>query len=208
MCNYDVMDTRRFQLSDYIESVESFHYVRKNLERRAPEYLHDHDYYEVFLIERGRTRHLMPEKSEILETGALVFVRPFDAHGFQALDQTCVISNIMFRKDTADHLGQRYGAEFAGRFFWQTGDAPERHMLVGPRIERAVNSMLELQTAHRSLARIEEFLLNLMTRVVDYTALLPSSAPGWLRDACQSARAPEVFRDGAAGFVAVAGRGA
>ena len=208
MCNYDVMDVRRFKLSNYINADESFHFARKRLDRKAPAYLHDHDYYEVFLVERGRTRHFLRHTVETLEPGALVFMRPDDAHAFQALgDGNCVISNVMFRADTADHLGQRYGAEFAGRFFWHASDAPDRHTLVGPRVERAINSMLELQSAHRSLSRIEEFLLNLITRVVDYTALLPATAPKWLGEACLASRSPEVFREGAAGFVAVAGRG-
>ena len=65
----------------------------------------------------------------------------------------------------------------------------------------------ELQLSRNSLAVIEEFLLALATRVVNHDALLDESVPGWLVAASVAARRPDVFRQGAAGFVAAAGRG-
>ena len=55
-------------------------------------------------------------------------------------------------------------------------------------MERAINSALELQGSLCTLARIEEFLLNLMTRVVDYDAAVPNDVPEWLAAACVAAR--------------------
>ena len=112
----------------------------------------------------------------------------------------------MFRPETAAHLGARY-TEFQGRFFWREGPEPDTHIIRGPRMERAINTALELRGSLRTLARIEEFLLTLMTRVIDYDAALPSAAPKWLVAACAAARSREVFQLGAAGFVDVAGRG-
>ena len=113
----------------------------------------------------------------------------------------------MFWPETAEHLGARYATEFSGRFFWQDGPFPESHLIRGPRMERAINSALELQGSLRSLVRIEEFLLTLLTRVIDYEAALPRSAPRWLIAACTAARTKEVFQKGASGFVEAAGRG-
>ncbi len=202
------MEIRTFTLDSYITPSEAFHCTRKALVERPPPFLHRHDYFELFLVERGATQHILNGRTELLTRGALVFVRPDDAHGFQAVENSdCHIINLMFRRDTADFLEGRYGAELGHRFFWSRDPYPETHILQGPRMERAVNSALELQTSRRSLSRVEQYLLYVMTRVVDYAQALPNGTPRWLVTACAAARDPAVFRKGVPAFVAVAGRG-
>ncbi len=202
------MERRRFSIQSYMSAAEAFHFARKDLAPKAPRFVHDHDYHEVFLVEEGAARHWVNGVSQVLDRGALVFVRPADAHRLRPRrGQRCRIVNIMVRNETADHLGGRYGDEFAGRFFWSAGELPEVHSLAGSRMERMINLCHDLQAAPRRLARIEDFLLTVMTRVVDIDASDPRHAPAWLVHACQAARQPEVFRRGAAGFVAAAGRG-
>ena len=68
-------------------------------------------------------------------------------------------------------------------------------------MERAINSALELQSFLCTLARIEEFLPNLVTRVVDY------DAPKWQAGAGVAVRSRSGFRKGTTGFMEAAGRG-
>lgn len=202
------MDVRQFEIESYLRPGEAYHIARKELDRRAPRYVHQHDYFEVFLVEHGSTRHWINGRIETLEQGSFVFVRPRDAHAFRALGKSgCRIINVMFRCETADFLLNRYSQEFSGRFFWKSGVRPDAYRLRGPRMERAVNTALELQTSHRNLAIIESYLLTVMTRVVDHTVVPSDLTPAWLVSACQAAHQPDVFRDGAAGFVRAAGRG-
>ncbi|WP_226783268.1 helix-turn-helix transcriptional regulator [Oceaniglobus trochenteri] len=202
------MQFRTFTINSYIGAQESFHFARKELDARWPAYSHDHDYYELFLVEQGMARHRINGRTETLPRGSLVFIRPSDTHGFQAsAEYGCQIINVIFRTETADHLFARYGEELGRRFFWVEGPQPDTFLLSGPRLERAINSSAEMQTARRTLARIEQFLLYLMTRVIDYAIILPEGTPRWLVTACQAARTPRVFRRGAAGFVEAAGRG-
>lgn len=203
-----MMQSRTFKIESYIGAQDAFHFARKSLEPRWPAYLHDHNYYELFLVEQGTTLHRINDRVETLARGSLVFIRPGDTHGFQATgDVDCRIVNVMFRCETADHLLNRYGDELGRRFFWAEGAQPDTFLLSGPRLERAINSSAEMQSARRTLARIEQFLLYFMTRVIDYSILLPEGTPRWLVSACQAARTPEVFRKGSAGFVEAAGRG-
>jgi AraC family cel operon transcriptional repressor len=51
----------------------------------------------------------------------------------------------------------------------------------------------------------EAFLLPLIAESREQTPSVPNTAPAWLIDACIAARRPEVYRDGAAGFVRIAG---
>ena len=202
------MQARIFRLDDYILAGESYHFARKTLVTGPPSPMHRHEFYEFFLIESGRTRHLINGRSEILTPGALCFLRPDDTHAFHTDEQTvCRIFNVMFPIETADHLAHRYGTELGKRYFWKESDSPELLLLQGARMERTIAALIDLSRCRRSLSILEQFLLNLMVRIIEKPDPLPDAAPGWLANACIAARSPEVFRAGVPGFVRAAGRG-
>lgn len=196
-----------FYIDRYIHSGEAFHFARKELAKRFPEKAHDHDYFEVFLIESGRTAHWVNGVSQTLEAGQLAFIRPHDVHAFRADRKLgCQIINVMFRTETAAHLATRYADTVAGRFFDHQEDLPDLHTLGPTRFARAVTVAEQLQTADRALARIEEFLLVLINRVAHPSSGINAATPRWFAQACSAALSPEVFRKGSAGFIAAAGR--
>ena len=201
------MEAETFRIDGYLQPSEAFHYARKQLARRFPRKAHDHEFYEDFLIVEGRTAHRVNSVRQVLEPGQLVFMRPTDTHAFRAdRAQGCEIINIMFRIASADHLVKRYNDTLSGRFFASKADIPELHTLGPTRFKRAMNMATQLQTADRSLARIEEFLLALTNRVAVPETRAIRTAPRWFSAACNAAQHPEVFREGAAGFIAAAGR--
>lgn len=202
------MKARQFRIETYLSPQESFHFARKDLDVVRPSFDHFHNYFELFLVESGSVSHRINGRTEVLERGALVFIRPDDVHSFKASKEGgCRIINVMFRVDTASHLAERYGDELGQRFFWRQGAEPDVYFLSGPRLERAINSSVEMQTARRTRARIEQYLLYVMTRVIDYSLAVPAGTPRWLVVACQAAHSPDVFKQGATGFVEAAGRG-
>lgn len=202
-----MLQQTRFSIDSYMSQGEAFHFARKPLAKRFPQAAHDHDFFEVFLIEDGRATHWINGVTQMVEAGHLVFVRPSDTHAFRA-DRTrgCQIINVMFRMETAAHLVARYADTVAGRFFDARGPLPEVHPLGPARFARAVNVAEQLQTADRSLARIEEYLLVLINRVAHITSGVTATTPRWFAEACNAAQSPEVFRLGAAGLVAASGR--
>lgn len=196
-----------FKIDTYLGPGEAFHFVRKDLPEKAPVFEHHHDYFELMLVEQGEVHHWINGVEERLEQGHMVFLRPQDSHALQAvLGAGGRILNVMFRTQSADHLVARYGDDLERRFFWAAGQLPVTLRLQGPQRERAVNSMLALQTSNRSLVRIENFLLSTMTHVLDAAEVVDDRAPSWLLTACRAAREPRVFRQGAEGFRAAAGR--
>ncbi len=196
-----------FKIDTYLPPGDAFHFIRKTLPETPPVLEHSHDYYELFLVEQGQVHHWINGLEELLEPGHLAFIRPHDRHALQAAPGTGGrILNVMFRKPTADHLVQRYAADMEGKFFWTKAEFPASIRLAGPQKERAVNAMLALQSSHRSLAMIEHFLLSMMTHVLDATARAQDRAPAWLIHAAHAAREPRVFRQGAEGLIAAAGR--
>ncbi len=199
---------KTFRIASYLDKGEAFHFTRKELPETPPALEHDHDYFELMLVERGRILHRVNGVDECLETGHLVFLRPSDSHSLRSDRGTGArILNVVFRAETAEHLALRYADEVAGRFFWHRGRLPATLRLRGSQLERAVNAMLTLRTSRRGLARVEHFLLSVMTHVLDASEIVDDRAPAWLLAACRAARDPEVFRRGAAGFREAAGRG-
>ncbi len=201
------MRKTRFYIESYLDADEAFHFARKRLATRYPDAAHDHDYFEVFLIEHGRTAHWINGVTQRLEPGHLAFIRPGDVHAFCADRKTgCQIINVMFRVETATHLAARYHDTIEGRLFDADSELPDLHTLGPARFARAVTVADQLQTAQRSLAAIEEFLLVLVNRVVHASSSLNASTPRWFAEACSAALAPDVFRLGAAGLISAAGR--
>ncbi len=201
------MQNETFRIAKYIREDEAFHFARKHLAKRFPEKAHNHDFYEVFLIEGGRTSHWINGHSQTLEPGQLMFIRPHDSHAFKADRQLgCQIINVMFRIETAEHLVNRYSETISERYFASKDVLPELHNLGPVRFERAVNVAQQLKTARRTLARIEEYLLTLVNRVADVSSQVDARAPQWFVTACSAIQSPEVFRGGAAAFIKACGR--
>ena len=196
-----------FKIDTYIGQDEAFYCARKTLPAHPPLIEHYHDYFELMLLEQGRAHHWINGVEEVLEAGQIVFVRPADSHALQAAEPgKARIFNVMFRPETAGHFLERYHSDVAGRFFWRAGLLPAGLKLRGPQLERAVNAMVSLETQHRSLARIEHFLLSIMTHMLDAGEVIDERAPVWLLQACRAVREPRMFRQGAAGFLEAAGR--
>lgn len=66
---------------------------------------HCHDFYELFLIVRGRIWHLVGEGRELLEPGALVLVRPPDSHCYEKYaGEECELINLAFPASTWDDV--------------------------------------------------------------------------------------------------------
>ena len=130
---------------------EAFHFARKRLASRFPERAHDHDYFEVFLVEKGRTAHWINGETQMLEPGQLAFIRPSDTHAFSADRQAgCQIINVMFRIETARHLAARYHSVIGGNFFDAKAAMPDMHRLGPVRFALAINVARQLQTANQN----------------------------------------------------------
>lgn len=199
---------RSLKIVDYLSPTEAFHFVKETLHPDDFRALHDHDFYELTLVEDGQAAHQINGTSEVLTKGDVIFIRPQDLHSINARPgNTCRIISIKFRTDNANHLKARYGRDLDRRFFWTDEKLPVRVYLKGAQHERAVNTSLTLETTNRTDLRLEHFLLTMMTFVLDDVARIDPTAPSWLIRACQAVQNPEVFRQGSAGFVAAANRG-
>lgn len=68
----------------------------ESLSQVSPE--HTHDFYEFFVIEEGRCRHVVNGVSQSLRAGCLVFIRPEDVHKYEREgEEDCRFYNVPCR---------------------------------------------------------------------------------------------------------------
>lgn len=178
---------------------------RALLSKRKPKSLHHHDFYELIWVQNGKLRHHLEDRHEDLLEGSLLFVQPQHIHALQGRGEEAMAVSVSFSADLIDSLLARH-SELNGRFFWANAPRPTR-VLRDSRQMADLNRaamLMERQTAS-SLAA-EAFLLPLLSSLMAEQVPLPSEAPDWLMRACNAAKEPAIFRDGAAGFVRVTGR--
>jgi AraC family cel operon transcriptional repressor len=191
----------------YLRAGEAFHFARRTLGPGPLRVLHDHDYFELFWIAEGQVTHVVNGAGVAMKAGEGALIRPQDRHGFSPLGAgPCRLVNVMFRAETAAHLRRRYADELADRYFWTPGVEPQ-----GFRLDAAQQNVLDrwaaaLEAGPRTLARVEGFLLALLTELIEASPDPRSTVPAWLTGAIQAARRPDVFRQGAQGLILAAGR--
>jgi AraC family cel operon transcriptional repressor len=201
------METRRFHIDDYLAPDEAFHLARKTLPPRFPKFAHDHDYFEVFLVESGQVQNWINGQMQTLDRGDLLFLRPRDLHRLRAVGPAPNrIINVMFRGGTVAHLVSRYGDDFGGRFFDSPRPVPRVHRLSGVALTNVIAAADKLQMDRRSLARIELFLLSLGSEIAHPREATEEKGPRWFADACRAVRQHELFVQGAPGLIKAAGR--
>ena len=197
----------RFQIKDYLQSDEHFFFTRKLLSSRPPRVQHDHDHHEMFWIKNGRGRHWINGTSQELIPGTLVFIRPSDCHAFYS-DRTEPLDlvNVTISNQSIFHLGERYASDLSSRYFWSDQALPE-HIHLDEEQQLQLSQMEHLlENGQRSLARIEGFILEITAWIGGMDERY-RHLPTWLRQGCEQATQPDVFRHGAKGLVEVCGRG-
>jgi|SRR5690554_5523281 len=100
---------------DLIDPETGIHYAyHKSL--ASITFPHNHDFFEIFLITKGKALHKINDKEEIIDEGTMVFIRPDDTHSYERYnDENCELINIAFPASTLqkllDYFGEGYNAE-------------------------------------------------------------------------------------------------
>lgn len=197
MENIDYDNARVATLAAELGPTSAFFVSRRMVDRSPPRIPHRHEFFEVFWIVDGTCQHFINRETEQLTPGRIFFIRPDDTHAFQNIDPApCRMVNVAFAQTTADFLQNRYGAEFQDRFFWSEDVMPWSQHLDPARLIELARLESALDRGERSLARIEAFLLKLLSDLVVVDAALPISAPDWLLQACETMRSPEALQAG------------
>lgn len=185
---------------DILTGGAAVHIARAQVTPTRPKTLHGHDFHELFWVQNGQIRHHTPDGIETLSEGSLGFIRPGDTHGLQGRGDHALVVSLTLHPSLIDALGKRHEA-LQGQFFW--ADAPQI-------LHLDMQAMLALNQAALTLERsaldrlsTEAFLLPICAGL---SKPAQPDAPEWLLHAMTAAKSPKVFRQGAAGLVAVTGQ--
>jgi len=160
---------------------------------------HTHDFHEVFWVDSGACMHVVSKHSAKLEAGTLVFIRPWDSHGFRPLPgaEPFTMVNIAFPSADWNALTTRYDL---GEFWDEQAPNPPKFPATGSLANDLRRRFLQVLRIPRDTLHRDAFLLDLSTHLqtpVEYDRL--DRVPAWLRKGLlEFARDPERLEDGPA----------
>ncbi|MFZ3582996.1 helix-turn-helix domain-containing protein [Loktanella sp. DJP18] len=196
------MTARILHHADILPPGSVIHLTRATLTTARPKALHDHDFVELFWVQNGTVRHHRPGGIETLKEGALVLLRPGQTHALQGKGEASLVVSVALHPDLIGQLDGRV----PDLPFWRAADGPsraDRDMRQLAALNHAANLM---DHGPFDTLAAEAFLLPLLADLARARTDLPADAPDWLHRACAAAQDPEVYRVGAAGFVARTGQ--
>ena len=108
--------------------------------------IHNHDFYEIFLITKGSVKHWVNGEFDNLAEGTLVFIRPDDTHGYYYANPE--------KRDT-EYINLTFSANVAEKLFaYLDGDVDTEAMLNAPMPTKVMLSADEKNTAIALLNRL------------------------------------------------------
>lgn len=190
---------RKLAWRDLCSRGEAFHAAFVSRSEEGSWEIHGHDFCEVFWIDSGAGRHLLPDGQQDLKAGSLGFIRPWDCHGFLACasSEPFTMINVAFPESEWHGLRQRYPLDLSP-IFHATRAHPPLQELGGSPARTAARLFREILHLPRTGLARDAFLLSLATllQLPDPLEGL-ASAPAWLRRSLLTfSRDPERLRGG------------
>jgi AraC family cel operon transcriptional repressor len=175
----------RLKLSQFIPKDGCFHLARVLYRHGQTCRVHRHDFCEIFWIEQGQAMHIINGKEQQLAPGTLTWIRPNDAHGFEAKHPDgFTMANLAFDASVMTAFLQRYADNaFVNQF---NGDEfPGQVHLQPTECEQLTQAVDQLAMYRQSRLDLEWFVVNLL-HLIEHASLPMSSditAPSWLQEA-------------------------
>jgi len=208
------MNQLTLSASDAFSPAEAFVLSRTELDTRRPPQLHTQDFHEMLWVQNGAVRlHTDAGKRDLTE-GDLVFISPDQLHGLQGRrpkgaqnmeDEAPIVVSLAIRPGVIKAIGNRH-EDLAGVAFWGDVAAPSVAHRDIRQLATLNQAALLLERSPRRKLYLEAFLLPLLVALDRPPEGISQGAPDWLIAACNAAHTPDVYRKGAAGFVAACGR--
>lgn len=187
--------------ADILDPGTDVHLTRATVLPRRPKQLHKHDFVEVFWVQNGTIRHHTADEMTKLDEGTLVVIPKGVTHALQGKGDHAMVVMLCLSPKLTTHLAKRH-PDVAGIL---QGDGVKEFKRDPRQMATLNQTALRLERSTRDTLAAEAFLLPLLSELRDGPD--PSiEMPDWLRKACTDIQDPALFRDGAAGFVALTGK--
>ncbi|WP_322894690.1 MULTISPECIES: AraC family transcriptional regulator [unclassified Yoonia] len=188
--------------ADILRKDAQVHLTRATLTAERPRALHGHDFYELFWVQNGKIRHHLPDGPQTLSEGTIVFLSPGQTHALQGRGEHALVVSLCIHPALVKSLLKRHPT-LKGHLFWSETGLAQHHRDMRE-LAGLNHAAVQLERSRCDTIAAEAFLLPLCAELTGDT--YPAGAPDWLIRACRAAQDPAVFREGAAGLVAQAGK--
>jgi AraC family cel operon transcriptional repressor len=201
---------RILRWNQVVLSGESWHFARQKCRPSGSISLHTHDFAEVFWIENGNGWHELNGRTEVIASGALVFIRPEDQHGFHCNSSGTpfTIANFALPAKTAVAWQQRWADYGLPRPPWSGGLSPARWNLSTEQLSTLGIIARELADTPITALAGDRFLSALVHEI--HRQVVPShvraDTPDWLVRAIIGMREATNMVAGIKAFFRLAGR--
>lgn len=195
------MSTIKIYTEEILDPQTEIHYAfHKSLKDITVK--HTHDFYEIFLITKGKVQHIINDNKQVLEEGTMIFMRPSDVHFYQKYEERDVeLVNLAFPKTTMNELLNYLGEGFDSDRLLKSKLPPsiilsgtERNILK-ERFEKLHLIPLERKSEIRTSLRI--LLAEIMTNYFSKSFWQErSSIPKWLEETRSEMQKKENFVSG------------
>ena len=184
-----------------------FRHVKNETERFVP---HCHDYYEIFLMIKGRALHSINGNIESVEQGSLIFIRKDDEHDYKSVDGPFEFANLAFSENTLKMLFEYLGEGFESNRLLESKNPPSVR-LSDNETKRLYLKMAELNTVNFSDSeklklKMRRLICDIFTDYFENSYEFDSGIPFWLENACRKMRDPKNFIEGKEKLFSLAGK--
>lgn len=164
--------------------------------------VHDHDYYEVFLVIKGKCYHWINDEVILLSQGQMTFIRVNDVHKFERYDDNAFNAiNLAFREkaliDLQDFLGNAFELQKL-----LSAPLPPQVILTDEQMHYITNLMEQVHTTPHNekdliKMRLRALLVEIFARYFSYNPYHSfADRPFWLEILLQVFNKPVNFTKG------------
>ncbi|WP_217592136.1 helix-turn-helix domain-containing protein [Cohnella sp. GbtcB17] len=174
--------------------------------------LHTHDFFELFLILKGRAVHVINGTRQMLEENMLVFIRDRDIHAYERMDEgDFQFINLSFYREVIDDLFAFLGTGFPSEKLFEPEMPPTIRLsktekeYVRYRLDQL--NLIPMDRKQAIKAQVRALLTDLFSRYMTLEAEGGvNGGPEWLASLCAEAKKKEHFTRGTAALVELSGK--
>lgn len=183
-----------------------YRYVRSDTEYFRP---HNHNFYEIFLMNKGRAQHLVNGKEQNLSEGELLFIRDFDIHDYRSVKgEPFEFMNLAFSKETFESLCLYLGDAFPKKALLSAA-MPPAVILSKKDKERLFFALADIpQNAEKNHIKLKARILlsNIFTSYFLNFTEKTNEIPIWLEITVEKMKSPKNFIMGVGRMYEIAGK--
>ena len=194
---------RKFRLyaEGYIDAESEFEYKHINNFREVFPLLHDHDYFEFFLVIDGAIEHFVNNRKFQLGKGHMLFIRPTDVHSLNVSSKSgCHFVNLAVLRRTIDDMFEYLGYGL-DRERLLNSEFPPSVLLSAGELNSLVSKLDRLNTLPvndkgRLNTELRVILIQLVTEYFEKEADFDQEMPEWLKQTIDALQDPGNFLSG------------